>query len=154
MNPDRCIYCRACEVACEREHKGHSLTSVILIEARYPIPIRCFHCEKSPCVKVCPTNALVRVEEGAVIIELAKCIGCGFCAIVCPFGALEFDMASKVMMKCDLCIHRLREGREPACVTTCPTKALVYDEFNFIAQKVREKAAATLVRSTKMGGII
>jgi formate dehydrogenase iron-sulfur subunit len=145
MDLNRCIYCRSCEVACEREHNGRSFMSVVLFNNKRPVPMNCRHCEKSPCVAVCPTKALNKLENGPVIIETMKCIGCRLCAIVCPFGILEFDTLSKVMRKCDLCAHRLSQGKAPACVTTCPARALTYDEFGAIMQKTREKAAKAII---------
>ena len=145
MDLNRCIYCRSCEVACEREHNGRSFMSVVLIDNKRSVPMNCRHCEKSPCVAVCPTKALTKLENGPVILETMKCIGCRLCAMVCPFGILEFDALSKVMRKCDLCVHRLSEGKAPACVITCPARALTYDEFSTIMQKVKEKAAKAII---------
>jgi Fe-S-cluster-containing dehydrogenase component len=119
--------------------------SVVLLDDKHSVPMNCRHCEKSPCVAVCPTKALNKLENGPVIIETMKCIGCRLCAMVCPFGILEFDTLSKVMRKCDLCVHRLSEGKSPACVTTCPARALTYDEFNNIILKIKEKAAKAIV---------
>lgn len=145
MDLNRCIYCRSCEVACEREHNGRSFMSVVLLNNKRSVPMNCRHCEKSPCVAVCPTKALNKLENGPVIIETMKCIGCRLCAMVCPFGILEFDALSKVMRKCDLCVHRLNDGKAPACVTTCPARALTYDEFDVIMRKVKEKAAKAII---------
>ena len=145
MDLNRCICCRSCEVACEREHEGRSFMSVVLLDERHSVPMNCRHCEKNPCLVVCPTSALTRVANGPVIIETMKCIGCCLCALVCPFGILQFDYLSKVMRKCDLCIHRLNEGKVPACVVTCPARALTYDEFDAILQRVKEKAAKAII---------
>lgn len=141
MDSNRCIYCRSCEVACEREHEGHSFVSVVPLGEKHSVLMNCQHCEKSPCVAACPSGALTRLENGPVIIETMKCIGCRLCAMVCPFGILELDYVSRVMRKCDLCIHRLNEGEAPACVTTCPARALTYDELNIIIRKVKGRAA-------------
>jgi Fe-S-cluster-containing dehydrogenase component len=65
--------------------------------------------------------------------------------MVCPFGILSFDIIGRVMRKCDLCIHRLNEGKKPACVTTCPARALVFDEFDSIMLRIKEKAAQTVI---------
>ena len=141
----RCIYCRSCEVGCEREHGGHSFMSVVLLDEKHPVPMNCRHCEKSPCVTTCPTKAITRLENGPVIIETMKCIGCQLCAMVCPFGVLELDSLNRVMRKCDLCIHRLNEGKLPVCVTTCPARALAYDEFDTIMQRIKKRAAKTII---------
>ena len=155
MDLNRCIYCRACEVACEREHDGHSFMSVVLLDERHSLPMNCRHCEKSPCVAACPTGALSRVENGPVIISTMKCIGCSLCAMVCPFGVLELDYLNRVMRKCDLCIHRLNEGKLPACVTTCPARALDYDEFDNIMRRIKERAAKAIISGVGSGpGIV
>lgn len=155
MDLNRCIYCRACEVACEREHEGHSFMSVVLLDERHSLPMNCRHCEKSPCVAACPTGALSRVKDGPVIISTMKCIGCSLCAMVCPFGVLELDYLNRVMRKCDLCIHRLNEGKLPACVTTCPARALDYDEFDNIMRRIKERAAKAIISGVGSGpGIV
>jgi formate dehydrogenase iron-sulfur subunit len=141
----RCIYCRSCEVACEREHEGHSHMNVVPIHGRHAVPMNCRHCEKHPCLTVCPTKAITREEGGPVIIHTMKCIGCRMCAMVCPFGILNFDVLGRVMRKCDLCIHRLSEGKNPACVTTCPARALLFDEFDSIMSRTKEKAAHAVI---------
>lgn len=148
---NRCIYCRACEVACEREHFGISRMYVTLIEERLASPVSCRHCERSPCVQVCPTDAIERTDEGAVLIHWMKCIGCRRCEIVCPFGVIELDTLERIVAKCDLCIHRLQEGREPACVATCPSRALRYDEFETIMADARRRAGLSFV--TAVGNV-
>jgi len=145
MDLNRCIYCRSCEIACEREHNGHSFMSVLILDERHSVPMNCRHCKNSPCIAVCPSGALTKLENGPVIIETMKCIGCSLCAMVCPFGVLELDNLSKVMRKCDLCIHRLNENKLPACVSSCPARALAYDEFDVIMQKVKNRAAKAVI---------
>ncbi|MFQ5867624.1 MAG: 4Fe-4S dicluster domain-containing protein [bacterium] len=142
---NRCLYCRSCEVACEREHHGTSYMFVTLLEDRYSVPLSCRHCEKNPCLEVCPTKAIEKTEEGAIVLYAMKCIGCKLCAIICPFGILQLDEIDKVVKKCDLCIHRLKEGKDPACVVTCPAKATSYEEFDAIMEKIREKKALSIV---------
>ena len=93
-------------------------------------PRSCLHCENAACVTVCPTGASYkRAEDGIVLVDEDKCIGCGLCAWACPYGARELDQAAGVMKKCTLCIDRIynenipEAEREPACVRTCPAKA-------------------------------
>jgi formate dehydrogenase iron-sulfur subunit len=154
VDTNRCIYCRSCELACEREHNGRSHMSVVLLDNRYPVPMNCRHCEKNPCLVSCPTGAITREGNGPVIINSMQCIGCRICAMVCPFGILNLDDISRVMRKCDLCIHRLNEGKRPACVVTCPARALSFEEFDALMERLRRKAAADLIRGSAIGPTI
>ena len=147
---NRCIYCRSCEVACEREHGGRSNMFVVLLEQRFPVPMSCRHCEKSPCRAVCPAEAISRVQ-GAVLIDTMKCIGCKLCAMVCPFGVIQLDHLTRTVKKCDLCAHRTALGSPPACVATCPGRALAYEEFDDIMRRVKEKSALTLLSGVGSG---
>ena len=93
-------------------------------------PKSCLHCDDAPCVTVCPTGASYkRADDGIVLVDEDKCIGCGLCAWACPYGAREMDLAAGVMKKCTLCIDRIYNetleevDRVPACVRTCPANA-------------------------------
>jgi formate dehydrogenase iron-sulfur subunit len=142
----RCIYCRACEVACEREHDGLKSIFVVLRE-RFAVPLDCRHCEKSPCLAICYTQALTRSPEGAVVLDVTKCTGCKLCVFACPFGLISFDSVNKVVAKCDLCLRRIEEGKEPACVSTCLTRALYYGEYETFMERLRKRSALILGRS-------
>jgi len=147
----KCIECRACEVACEREHNGRSFINVFEWQEMAAMALNCRHCEKAPCVEVCPTNALYRDEDGAVLLAPQKCIGCLMCGIVCPFGIPELDTLNKIMMKCDLCAHRRAEGKLPACVETCPTDALLFGDFNEIQRIRKENFTEKAIEIAKKG---
>ena len=140
IDVSKCIGCRACEVACERVHNGKSFINVNIIEDfRLSIPLNCRHCEKAPCMIVCPTDAIYRDSDGAIIVNPILCIGCRLCVIACPFGVPEFDRELKIMIKCDLCQDRRAKGLNPACVSTCPTDALIYasvEEYRETKQKM------------------
>lgn len=93
-------------------------------------PKSCLHCEDAACVTVCPTGAsFKRAEDGIVLVDESKCIGCKLCSWACPYGAREFDEDQGVMKKCTLCIDRIYNenleevDRVPACVSTCPAGA-------------------------------
>jgi len=137
---DRCIYCHACEVACERVH-GESRISVGGVEHRASVPVLCHHCDPAPCSAVCPEGGLVQ-GESAVTFEAEKCTGCGLCTIACPFGAAYLGEAGGIQ-KCDLC----PEMEVPACVLTCPAEALVWGDGEERAGMVRRRAAGRVAQS-------
>jgi len=149
IDPRLCIGCRACEVACEREH-GIPHISVDFVEhMRMFVALNCRHCAKAPCVTVCPVEACRRTPEGAVVINPILCIGCRLCGVVCPFGIPVYDHRRKIMVKCDLCIDRLREGKLPLCVTTCPTDALKYvPAYEELVRERRRETAEKIIRAT------
>jgi formate dehydrogenase iron-sulfur subunit len=145
---NRCIDCRACEVACQREHSSLSNMSVVRVEDRFAVPLSCRHCEKAPCVTVCYTEALTPAEDGTISFDAAQCTGCGLCLLACPFGVVGFDWSGKVIHRCDLCTRRLAEGKPPACVITCPTQALSCGEYEAFAQETKRRAALAMVKAT------
>ena len=100
-------------------------------------PKSCLHCEEPPCVPVCPTGASYkREEDGIVLVDYDKCIGCKYCSWACPYGARELDQRQKVMKKCTLCVDRIydeslpEERRKPSCVLACPTSARLFGDVN------------------------
>ena len=108
-------------------------------------PIQCMHCEKPPCVKVCPVRATYRDPDGIVVIDYNWCIGCRMCVAACPYWARRFNWGEPnlpkeemnprthylgnrprmkgVVEKCTFCIQRSRRGRYTACVEVCPVGA-------------------------------
>lgn len=100
-------------------------------------PKSCLHCEEPPCVTVCPTGASYkREEDGIVLVDYDKCIGCKYCSWACPYGVREIDENLKVMKKCTLCVDRIYDEslpeaeRKPACVLACPTSARLFGDVN------------------------
>ena len=119
-------------------------------------PKSCLHCEDPPCVPVCPTGASYkRKEDGIVLVDYDKCIGCKYCSWACPYGAREIDEKQKVMKKCTLCVDRiydtsLREDRrKPACVLACPTSARlfgdVHDPMSAVSVAINERGGYQLM---------
>jgi anaerobic dimethyl sulfoxide reductase subunit B (iron-sulfur subunit) len=129
-----CVGCGACAVACRIENRvpwAGSWRRVIQVNGSrigggptFHLSVACHHCENPPCVVACPSAALVKRDDGIVLLTSERCIGCRYCEMACPFGAPAFDPVAKVMTKCHLCHHRLDEGLDPACVVACPTGAL------------------------------
>ena len=129
----RCSGCLACVVACIDQHydetvknavscriyeKKTSSTGLVCYKTR-----SCLHCTDAACMKVCPTEALVRDARGFVIPVREKCIGCRACAAACPHDIPRFEGYGK-LVKCDGCSARVACGLKPACVSTCNTGCL------------------------------
>jgi Fe-S-cluster-containing dehydrogenase component len=119
-------------------------------------PKSCLHCEDAPCVPVCPTGASYkREEDGVVLVDYDKCIGCKYCSWSCPYGAREFDPEQGVMKKCTLCADRINDlnlppdRRKPACVLACPTSARLFgdikDPQSEVSQAIRDNAGFQLM---------
>ena len=119
-------------------------------------PKSCLHCETPACVTVCPTGASYkRSEDGIVLVDESKCIGCKLCSWACPYGAREFDTDAGVMKKCTLCIDRIYNenldevDRVPACVATCPAGARHFgdlgDPTSPVSRLVQERGGYDLM---------
>ena len=87
--------------------------------------VNCRHCADPLCVKGCITGALTR-QNGMIVIDENKCVGCFTCILSCPYGAIEPDETGHVMQKCELCTKN--GAGEPLCVKNCPNQAIVYEE--------------------------
>ncbi|PKN47708.1 MAG: 4Fe-4S ferredoxin [Deltaproteobacteria bacterium HGW-Deltaproteobacteria-20] len=161
--------CRACTDACHKKHnvpdfgdnilheikwiwKEHKFDHVFPSYLNHPLPARvgkkpvlvlCNHCDNPPCVRVCPTKATWRREDGIVMMDWHRCIGCRYCVVACPYGSRSFNWVNPrphvkeitngfptrmkgVVEKCTLCEERILHNRLPACVEACPHGALVF----------------------------
>jgi anaerobic dimethyl sulfoxide reductase subunit B len=138
FDQSRCIGCHACAVACKNWNhlppgplkylKIYEYEKGVFPHVRlYFQWIPCYHCERPPCIKSCPTGAIYKEEKyGAILIKDDLCNGCRKCYDVCPYGApvFESDEEGVPAQKCTMCIDRLEMGLNPQCVSTCPTRAL------------------------------
>ncbi len=91
---------------------------------------QCMHCQDPACVSACPVGALQKLENGAVVYDCSRCIGCRYCMVACPFGVPKFEWAEALprIRKCTFCVDRQEMGMEPACAAACPTGALVFGD--------------------------
>ena len=135
-----------------------------------PFLVLCNHCENPPCVRACPTKATFkRPQDGIVMMDFHRCIGCRFCMAACPFGARSFNYTDPrpflkttnkqfptrmkgVVEKCNFCVERLAEGKMPACVEASKGKLAFGDLFD-PDSKVREllKTNYTIRRKVNLG---
>ena len=94
------------------------------------VPKMCNHCEKSPCIQVCPVGATYDSPEGVVLVDPTYCIACRYCVQACPYGCRYIDPERHVVDKCTLCYHRITKGLFPACVEVCPKQAKIFGDLN------------------------
>ncbi|MCL5238316.1 MAG: 4Fe-4S dicluster domain-containing protein [Nitrospirae bacterium] len=132
---ERCIGCKSCEAACKLENgipMGSYRTRVMWVNPQGNMRLSfmampCMHCESPACKMSCPVGAIYkRQEDGVVLIDKGRCIGCRYCTFACPYGAMGFDAGRMVADKCTYCAHRLARGEKPACVSKCPGYALSF----------------------------
>ena len=122
--PTNCVGCKTCELACSFVHSSAGLLGRSRIRVHPAgkdrwIQVTCLQCLEAACAKACPSEALVRNEAtGAVELSVGRCVGCGLCQTVCPFGHMHFDSQRGHPLKCDLC-----QG-QPTCAAFCPHQAL------------------------------
>jgi DMSO reductase iron-sulfur subunit len=148
VDAKRCIGCFTCAMACKNQYhqeNGVVWRQVYALKTEiYPhherafYSLACNHCEHPTCLEVCPVNAYAKREDGIVVHDQEKCIGCGNCIRSCPYGAPRYNPALKKAEKCSLCWQRIDAGLAPACVQSCPTSALslidlsTFDEPNAV----------------------
>lgn len=158
-DPNKCIGCRTCMIACVVEHSKENIFTQnpehinfnpkleVIRTAEVSVPIQCRHCEDAPCLNSCPNDGIIR-ENGAIKIIEEKCIGCKTCMLVCPIGAIELVSLKKPddnklyfienikANKCDLCINS-KTG--PACVKVCPTQAFKIVTDKELIESIKNK---------------
>lgn len=112
------------------------------------VSLSCAHCGKPACMAACPAGAIrKRAEDGIVLVDRDKCIGCRSCAAACPFGAPQFG-EDGTMQKCDYCLDRTARGQQPACVESCPPGALRAGTMEELSALAAAKAARRLVNAS------
>ena len=140
LDQSRCIGCHACSTACKSEHGvplGVNRTYVKAVDvgsfpaARRAFQVtRCNQCDDAPCTIACPTRAMYRRPDGIVDFDKSICIGCKACIAACPYDAIFINPEDHSAEKCNLCSHRIDAGLEPACVTVCPTSAIIVGDLD------------------------
>lgn len=156
----RCKNLRKCQEACNHMHQvhpGQNWIKVLGMEdadhtAPYWQPTTCMHCDEPPCVKVCPVDATFKRQDGIVLIDSDRCIGCRFCMAACPYSTRVFNWEEPVLTsevadqhyscetsmpqkrgtvgKCDFCPDMTRRGELPHCVSACPNGVFFFGDMN------------------------
>jgi Fe-S-cluster-containing dehydrogenase component len=155
----RCKNVRACQKACNHMHgvhPGQNWIKVLSMEesahtAPYWQPTTCMHCDEPPCVKVCPVDATFKRQDGIVLIDSDRCIGCRFCMAACPYSTRVFNWEEPILTKeeadqpyssetsmpqkkgtvgkCDFCPDMTRMGELPHCVSACPNGVFMFGDM-------------------------
>lgn len=149
----RCNGCKACQIACKDKHDlpigvnwrrvveyaggsarmdGNTFTMNVF---SYYTSISCNHCENPICVRVCPTTAMHKREDGTIAVDQDKCVGCRYCEWACAYGAPQFNSETGHMTKCDMCTDYRESGQDPACVSACPSRALGWGPIDELREK-------------------
>ena len=149
----RCIGCKACMVACKEVNNlaaepaarhglyddpiALSAYSKTVIKAQFKeganayVKSQCMHCVDPACVGACMIGALKKRDHGIVTWDGDRCIGCRYCAVVCPFDVPKFEWASALpkLVKCEMCSPLVAKGELPACAKVCPRQATVFGKY-------------------------
>ena len=161
FDADKCVLCRACEVACKAVHNiepGIEWIRVVEIwDGVYPnvtrdfFALACMHCDKPACIEVCPNGAISkRGEDGIVIVDRDKCNGCRECFSACPYGVPQFG-ADSIMQMCDFCSGI---NMQPACAVCCPTGALKFGTLDELLEMAKGKMVKKMDGPTEPSIII
>ena len=151
----KCIGCQACTVSCIMENavpEGSFRTvvstySVALTDGTQPagtyvLPRLCNHCDNPPCIPVCPVSATYKRDDGVVVVNGDRCVGCAYCVQACPYDARFINHDTGKADKCTFCAHRLAAGLLPACVETCVGGARIFGDLNDPKSALRQRVDA------------
>ncbi len=142
---ETCMGCYTCEEVCSFLHDDEaSYIRIYEVFSGLRRPISCFHCFNAPCISACPTGAMHRDGDGAVIVDVSRCIGCLSCLAACPFGIPEMSSRGYAA-KCDLCSKLREKGLEPGCVAMCPAKAIVWGVGIEVSDVIRRRALGRIL---------
>ena len=168
----RCTGCKTCQMAC-KDYKnidlGISFRHVYEVTigdtvkdadgiltttcVSYPLSMSCNHCDSPICFEKCPQSAIIKdADTGLMSIDEEQCIGCGTCAIVCPYNAPKVDEEKKKAVRCNGCAERVAAGEKPVCVEACPARALDFGTAEEMAKMGERGNIAQGIRGRSAGG--
>ncbi len=149
VNIDKCIGCSACEMACknfnelEPSMRWRKLQTIkedaFGTPTRMSMSLACNHCDDPACLKVCPKSAYTKRDDGIVIQDHEKCIGCKMCIEACPYKVPQYSEEEKKTSKCHMCYERLDKGELPGCVQTCPVGAIKVEDVSTLTDAKYKK---------------
>jgi len=151
IDHESCWGCKACEIACKQENRAPEGIKLIHVAEDGPrteegIPYfaylvnTCRHCAEPECVDICPEVAIVKREDGIVILNERECSGCGLCVDACPYQAITFDNERGAPQKCNLCVHRVDRGLLPACAdNVCLAHCIYFGQPDEIEKTLARK---------------
>lgn len=125
------------------------------VNVGHPVLLMCNHCDDPPCTRVCPVKATWKREDGIVMMDFHRCIGCRYCMAACPYGSRSFNWQDPrptiptlnpdfptrtkgVVEKCNFCEERLARRLAPVCVEACEEKALVFEDLEQPDSEIRK----------------
>ena len=152
IDHESCWGCKTCEAACKQEF--HTPAGVHLISVteegpttegspdfRFHVNV-CRHCDEPPCVDACPESAIVKRQDGIVVLEEENCTGCRICIEACPYDAIDFDEDKGIAQKCNLCHHRVDHGLIPACAdNVCLAHCIFFGDPDEIDARIAHEGA-------------
>jgi len=183
---EACIDCGGCVVACKRtwdvprDEQRISISTMLegqegaegmnaasgrameqgVSPGETSVPMQCYHCENAPCVSVCPTDSLLKQEDGFVQVRDDLCVGCQYCLSACPFGAPQFPESDEgaaqlfgtggTMDKCTMCEERQDVGKGPACAEECSTDAILVGDADQISSELERRDSGTFFNEVAM----
>jgi Fe-S-cluster-containing hydrogenase component 2 len=122
ISPEKCINCGTCEAVCPNA----AVNVIHFDEVEISVPVMCLQCEDAACMEVCPVGAIFRDENGAVVTDPEKCVGCKMCISACLLGNISYNAVEQKIVKCNLC------GGDPRCAKYCPKYAIEYLDADLV----------------------